>query len=246
MLWLTFRQHRGGLIATVSVLLCWGILLAFTAAEASLSDGSAESLTEIFQRVEYFIPWVNLLSPVAVGAFIGAPLLSREIEAGTIEIAWSQSVTRRKWLTTKLVTLGLTVLILGCAAGLMLTGWLSIFHGLRLPGVSDGSFTSGRGILPGPTWLAGLMIGVAVGSLIRRAVPAMAVTSLVIVVLVLVMNMTMGSLTFGMEFWEAQMVRVALLLAIALLAIAVTWSQVREPSGPGHPGRLQRSSYTTT
>lgn len=246
MLWLTFRQHRGGLIATVAVLLCWGILLAFTAVEASLSDGSAESLTEIFQRVEPFIPWVNLLSPVAVGAFIGAPLLSREIETGTSEIAWSQSVTRRKWLTTKLLTLGLIVLILGCVAGLMLTGWLSIFHGLRLPGVSDGSFTSGRGILPGPTWLAGLMIGVAVGSLIPRAVPAMAATSLVVVVLVLTLNITMGPLTFGLEFWETQIVLSGLLLIGALLAIAVTWSQVREPSGPGHPGRLQRSSYTTT
>ena len=46
-------------------------------------------------------------SPPSSGAFWGAPLVARELEAGTHRLAWNQSVTRTRWLATKLVVTAL-------------------------------------------------------------------------------------------------------------------------------------------
>ena len=40
--------------------------------------------------------------PALIGAFWGAPLITREFEAGTFRLAWNQSVTRARWLAIKL------------------------------------------------------------------------------------------------------------------------------------------------
>ena len=43
-----------------------------------------------------------LLVPAIIGTFWAAPLLTREFEAGTFQLAWTQSVTRTRWLAAKL------------------------------------------------------------------------------------------------------------------------------------------------
>ena len=40
--------------------------------------------------------------PALIGVFWGAPLVARELEAGTHRLVWNQSVTRTRWLATKL------------------------------------------------------------------------------------------------------------------------------------------------
>jgi hypothetical protein len=64
-----------------------------------------------------------LLVPAIIGTFWAAPLLTREFEAGTFQLAWTQSVTRTRWLAAKL---GVGALAAVAAAGLfslMLTWW---------------------------------------------------------------------------------------------------------------------------
>ena len=39
--------------------------------------------------------------PALAGLFVGAPLLARELEHGTYRFAWTQGVTRRRWLLSK-------------------------------------------------------------------------------------------------------------------------------------------------
>ncbi len=48
----------------------------------------------------------QLVAPV-LGIFWGAPLLTRELETGTYRMAWTQSVSRSRWLITKLAVVGL-------------------------------------------------------------------------------------------------------------------------------------------
>ena len=38
-----------------------------------------------------------VLMPLALGAFLGGPLVAREITQGTATFAWTQGVTRRRW-----------------------------------------------------------------------------------------------------------------------------------------------------
>ena len=42
------------------------------------------------------------LTPALIGTFWGAPLVTRELEAGTLRLAWNQSVTRTRWMAAKL------------------------------------------------------------------------------------------------------------------------------------------------
>jgi len=39
--------------------------------------------------------------------FIGAPLLAREFEHGTFRLAWTQGISRRRWLLSKTLLLTL-------------------------------------------------------------------------------------------------------------------------------------------
>ena len=45
--------------------------------------------------------------PALIGIFWGAPLIGRELETGTHQLAWNQTVTRTRWLAVKLTVVGL-------------------------------------------------------------------------------------------------------------------------------------------
>ena len=47
-----------------------------------------------------------LVVPAIIGIFWGAPLVARELETGTYRLAWTQSVTRTRWLAVKLAVVG--------------------------------------------------------------------------------------------------------------------------------------------
>jgi len=62
-----------------------------------------------------------LVTPALIGMFWGAPLVAREFEEGTYRLAWTQSVTRTRWLVVKLAVVGLATawpawLLPGCSA----------------------------------------------------------------------------------------------------------------------------------
>ena len=81
------------------------------------------------------------LAPALLGAFLGAPLVARELEAGTYRLAWTQSVSRRRWLASKLtLTVGAAAFALG-AASLAVTWWSAPL---------DGAVSQTRGGLPEP------------------------------------------------------------------------------------------------
>ena len=124
--------------------------------------------------------------PALIGVFWGAPLLTREIESGTFRLAWNQSVTRTRWLAVKLGLIGLAAM---ATAGLLslMTGWWGspVDHALDLPqgrnGVSGVNrfaplLFGARGITPVGYAAFAFALGVTLGLLIRRTVPAMAAT----------------------------------------------------------------------
>ena len=47
--------------------------------------------------------------PALIGAFIGAPVLARELETGTFRYAWTQGLERWRWTLAKLVSLAVVV-----------------------------------------------------------------------------------------------------------------------------------------
>ncbi len=116
-----------------------------------------------------------LVIPALIGLFWGAPLAARELETGAFRLAWTQSVSRGRWLAVKLTLVGLSSMAVAGLLSLMVTWW---FSPLDRTNASQFSAFSERGIAPVGYAAFGFVLGVTAGLLIRRTVPAMAATVL--------------------------------------------------------------------
>lgn len=115
-----------------------------------------------------------IILPALVGMFVGAPMVSRELESGTFRLAWTQSVTRRRWLLTKIGMLA-GALLLVVAAFIPLIFWWEKPFALGDSGLGSLIYPI-EGILPLAYMLFGLTLGFAAGTLLRRTVAAVGVT----------------------------------------------------------------------
>jgi len=203
MIWLTWRQFRSSALVLLSALAAGVVLLGVTGpqlADLWLSAGERffEQLGDDRSQSATFYAgtWVVYALPAVVGVFWGAPMVARELEAGTFRLVWTQSITRTRWLATKLGVgvVGAAVVGLG---GLALTRWCAPIDDAVAQGYSDPGMLSvprlwpqlfgSRGVVPlGMTVLA-LLIGVTAGLLVRRSIAAMAVTLVAVVAVQLFM-----------------------------------------------------------
>jgi ABC-type transport system involved in multi-copper enzyme maturation permease subunit len=180
MTWLTWRQFRLPVLSVYAALVAIGVVLLITGpelvGETNFSD--QEFLYSGSLLVLYALPAI-------IGVFWGVPLVSRELETGTHNLVWNQTVTRKRWLTTKMA---MGVLAAMVAAGLLSLGvgwWASPIDALAVS--DDGQFESrmspvvfaARGIVPIGYAAFAFVLGIAVGILLRRTVAAMAVTLVV-------------------------------------------------------------------
>jgi hypothetical protein len=115
----------------------------------------------------------------------GAPLIARELETGTAALAWNQSVTRTRWLAVKLTLIGLAAMAVTEGLSLMQAWWAAPIGRAAGDGAPQGPLTQGRftqlifashGITPLGYAAFAFTLGVTAGTLIRRTIPAMAVT----------------------------------------------------------------------
>jgi ABC-type transport system involved in multi-copper enzyme maturation permease subunit len=113
------------------------------------------------------------LAPALIGMFWGAPLVAREIESGAIRLVFTQSVSRSQWLRVKLLVVGLASAVVAGLVSLIVTWWSAAWdHYNYLP---YGTFNE-RDIVPIAYTILSFSLGVLVGILLRRTIPAMATT----------------------------------------------------------------------
>jgi ABC-2 family transporter protein len=191
-----------------------------------------------------------------IGAMIGAPLVAREIEQRTHLVAWTQSVSRRRWYTTKIAALAAALAVAGLAAGAA-NAWLA--HQLAAGDTTSSRwswFVSINLALAGEAALA-FALGVAFGALLRRTVPAIgaAVAGFAVLLLAarwIVQALTPATSTAGPRFaappgswvlgsgtgvpvpyhpasqyWPMQLILLTVLLAAAAAALASGWRATR-------------------
>ena len=139
--------------------------------------GDCPAVTTAFLRTDSTLrTWLGVLvivMPGVIGIFWGAPLVARELEAGTFRLAWSQSVTRARWLAVKLAVIGLASIAVAGLLSLMVTWWASPLD--RASMNPFGTFDQ-RDIVPIGYAAFAFTLGVAAGVFSRRTVPAMAAT----------------------------------------------------------------------
>ena len=219
--WLTWRQYRSQALAGYAALAAMVALFGFTGWQmlnAFKGSGLARCLPlggqecfdlasafgHRYNRMQFFLLFV-LAVPVFVGMFWGAPLVARELEQGTHRLAWTQSITRGRWITSKLAIIGastlafsslLAVAVWWWSRPLVATGW-NTFD----PGLFDL-----RGIVPVAYTMFAVALGVALGALMRKTLPAvfttLAVFAAVRLVLVLFVRkhyMAAKTVVFGLD-----------------------------------------------
>jgi hypothetical protein len=193
MIWFTWRQFRTqtwitvGALAGLSVaLIITGLTIAdaYDAANiAGCGSDCAAAITNFLTQVKTGISGtvyelanaIMYVVPAVIGIFWGAPLLARELETGTHRLAWNQSVTRTRWLGTKLAVIAAV-----SAATVGLLSWAVTTWAHRIDAAAGDRITplvyGARGIVPMGYALFAFILGVTAGMLIRRTVPAMATT----------------------------------------------------------------------
>ena len=134
MAWVTWRHHRialSGVVAFLGALAVWlytaGLQLhhAYAAAAACHPASSAACLNLIvtFEGTNMVLKYGLVLQPVPalIGAFIGAPMLAREMETGTFRYAWTQGFGRWRWALAKLVMVGVAVAVVAGAFSVLVS-----------------------------------------------------------------------------------------------------------------------------
>ena len=126
-----------------------------------------------------------LVAPIVIGIFWGAPLIASEFEAGTHYLAWNQSITRTRWLAVKLALTAGAAMAVTEALSLMEAWWAvpisrAVGLGACCSPIAMNQFSpllfATRGITPLGYAAFTFALGVVVGLLVRRSVPAMAIT----------------------------------------------------------------------
>jgi ABC-type transport system involved in multi-copper enzyme maturation permease subunit len=186
MIWLTWRQFRTQLVTVYTLVAAACVVLAVTGpALAGLAHRNSDVYDVLTSNDRLLYNGgiaVLAVAPALLGIFWGAPLVAREIETGTYQLVWGQSVTRGRWLAAKL---GFAVLATAVAVGLLttaITWWAHPIDGVR--GSQQGSLSSRmtpisfamRGVVPVGYAVFALLLGTLIGLVLRRSVPAMALT----------------------------------------------------------------------
>jgi ABC-type transport system involved in multi-copper enzyme maturation permease subunit len=192
-----------------------------------------------------------------IGALVGAPLVAREIEERTHLAAWTQSISRRRWYVTKSVTLGACLIALGLIAGTA-NAWLQRQLAAGDPTSTRWSWFGSIDLaLAGEVVLA-FALGVALGALIRRTLPAIGAAVVAFTLLILglrwvVLEHTPTRTTTGpgftappgswlldprngfpfryhppTQFVALQLILLGVLLAVAASALVTGWLSTRD------------------
>lgn len=198
MIAMTWRQHRLQLLAAAAVLaalvgyLLFGTWqhasyagqLGLTACLNAVPHRNCDPLVEAwFNRFGGVPAGFSLLAvaPLLAGMFFGAPLIAREAESGTLQVAWTQSVSRRHWLTVKLAAFLAVIIAAAAIISASFAAWLSMYDRLSSAGYSNVNRMAPpefdlTGLAPLGAILFAFAAGTAAGVLIRRTVPAIAAT----------------------------------------------------------------------
>ncbi|PJN21482.1 ABC transporter permease subunit [Kitasatospora sp. CB02891] len=187
MTWLTWRQFRAQFLAAAAVLVAATAYLLISGLDlrdkyhdltAGCPDGGCADGSQLLDT--YVFPyWTGsalvLLVPALIGAFWGAPLIARELETGTYRLIWNQGIGRGRWLTVKLLLVGVTAVTVTGLLSLLVTWFASPLDHLNRDRFTPLLFAS-RGIVPLGYAAFAVALGSCLGLFLRRTVAAMAVT----------------------------------------------------------------------
>ncbi|KFF94690.1 ABC transporter [Streptomyces scabiei] len=182
--WLVWRQHRAAywtLLAatavTVAVLVYQRQQLITYLGGYGYPDLKSGWETKYDQDPLNVAAMMLGFLPVLIGVFVGAPLLAGDLESGTAKLVNAQSVSRVRWIATKLGVTALVVVVCTTALSAAFTWWWSpIKSSSYVMSWTEGTAFDNTGPVPVALTLLTVVGGVAIGMLLRRTLLSMVVT----------------------------------------------------------------------
>jgi hypothetical protein len=195
-IWVGWRQQRVEtliaatmLAALAAVAIPVGIHMASVYSDEGLaacarhfnSDACGNSLSSFqlrFNGLNLLFTWSTIV-PALAALLLAAPFLA-DLDNGTYRLYWTQSITRRRWIVTKLgLSVVATIAVAGCLIALSTWARAPLDH---LDGRMGSSAYDAEGVAPVAYALFVLGVAVAIGAFWRRTVPALLVAFAVYVV----------------------------------------------------------------
>jgi hypothetical protein len=119
-----------------------------------------------------------LIVSFAIGLFLGVPIIARELERGTVRLAWWLAPSRLRWYLARLLPVLLILVVLTFAAGFAMDRMFAASN----PSEDISNSFDGFGVRGGLIASQAVFIfavAVVVGSFIGRALPAVIVAALI-------------------------------------------------------------------
>jgi ABC-type transport system involved in multi-copper enzyme maturation permease subunit len=205
MTWLVWRQHRAAfwtILAATALSVAW--IVYQRGQLADFLDGygyPGKSLDEAGSKFQQYNDAFSFVSmglqaiPILLGVFLGAPLIAGDLENGTAKLVAAQSMSRTRWLATKLALAGLVVVVsTGVLSAVFGWWWNPVKSEVTVMDWTSGDAFNTTGPVPVALTLFSVFGGAAIGVVLRRTLPAMVVTFGFTVVLQLVWGYFLVSL----------------------------------------------------
>jgi ABC-type transport system involved in multi-copper enzyme maturation permease subunit len=187
MTWLVWRQHRAAFWTMLAATVLAAAWMIYQRAQLTdFLDGygfPAKSLDDAGKRFDPYTGAFNSATtgltaiPVMLGVLLGAPLLAGDLESGTAKLIAAQSMSRNRWLATKLTLAGLVATVTTVTLSVVFAWWWSPIklHYTDIDWTSREFFNT-TGPVPVALSLLSVFGGVLIGVLLRRTLAAMVVT----------------------------------------------------------------------
>jgi hypothetical protein len=253
MTWVAWRQYRTEALIGLAMLVALAAFLVPTGLDrhAAFQDLGIEACLDSrashcfslkdqfangYSSLTNIVGWFNF-APAIFGLLLAAPLVT-EFEQRTYRLAWTQSVTRGRWIVVKLAAALVGAAVLSIALTALMTWWYTPLDRID---DSDGLLARGynfEGVMPFAYTAFALSLALAAGALTRRtlaAIPA-AFVLFTIVRLALEFNLRPADAEISEgpngqliidgvkadQFWTYQAVEGAAFLSAAVLLMALT------------------------
>jgi hypothetical protein len=190
--WVTWRQQRLEVLLGGAVLALIALFLLKTGldvAHAFESTGLAACLAQatpaptcglshdafLARVIPLELPLYQglIFVPLLLGLLFGAPFVL-ELEQGTYRLAWTQSITRRRWVLVKVGLLVGAAVLAGAALAAVTTWWWGPID--RIDTRLDRNPFELIGVVPIAYTVFAVALCLAAGTLLRRTIPAVGAT----------------------------------------------------------------------
>jgi uncharacterized membrane protein YoaK (UPF0700 family) len=188
MIWLAWRRHRLLLVSLAAVVVLLGGWMAVVTHSFEVAARTPPCLGNLSQCNRVFHGWAStqqqsalidlllFLLPAAIGAVLGAPLVAGELEHHTNRLAWTQGISRLRWVLTSWLVVALVVAALTGSLELVVQWWSSHVlvnfletHAILGPDRIQPRLFAVTGIAPVAYSVFAFSLGAALGALFRRA-----------------------------------------------------------------------------